>query len=139
MSEISKIVKKLDSIGNPQRVTKTSLKEAMDDIYRNIPAAGPSELREGRDVARKINDTLDEIEQDLDSTIQKCMMLVRYLQQTGVGGVAAGQMKAYTIGTLRSFIDNDNQPGSVASIRRIVGDDSAGEPSPRPRSRSSLR
>lgn len=92
----------------PQSATKSG-------EFANLAAAT---LRKGQSASRMdALDALGVVEDRLSEAIEAAHQAVKLLQNEGVAG---RQMEAYTIPWLRAWIEDENQPGSVAAIRRIL-------------------
>jgi len=64
---------------------------------------------------QELTDQLDELEESLREVIDKAFNLAKNTQ-----GIFSGQIRQYFCPTLNSFILSDHQPGSIASLRRLV-------------------
>lgn len=60
----------------------------------------------------------DSLLQDLEDHLSEAISVAEDLARTDRS--LAGQLQGYTIGWLRNFIEDRGQPGSVASLRRIL-------------------
>ena len=60
---------------------------------------------------------MDELEDLLNKTVDKVRELIR-----NSNGKFAGQLESYTLGTLKAFIDDENQCGSVKILRNMLDD-----------------
>lgn len=65
----------------------------------------------------ELTEQLDALEELLQEATDKANELASMTQ-----GVFAGQLKGYLAATLRSFITNEYQPGSIASLRDMIDD-----------------
>ena len=62
-----------------------------------------------------ITNELEEIEELMQEAIDKAKKLARNTQ-----GTFRGQLEAYFIATMKAFIENENQPGSIASLKDMA-------------------
>ncbi len=65
------------------------------------------------------DDQLNEIEEHIQSAIDAARRLSRS-NRNSRGGTGVGQIDSYLIPWLSRFIDDDQQPGSIASLRRLL-------------------
>lgn len=63
---------------------------------------------------------LSELEEVLNQAVDICNMLERV--GSDISGPFSGQIRAYIRPHLQAWIEDSNQPGSIASLRRIIED-----------------
>ena len=78
-----------------------------------------NEIFEGRYEQNEIADQLSELENSLSEVIEQCKMLANSAKGN-VSGTFTGQIDSYLIPWLTAFVIDRNQPGSIASLRRIL-------------------
>lgn len=66
----------------------------------------------------KFDEQIDELEDLLKQAINKAIQI----QKIAGDGLVKNQLEYYTIGTLKSFITNEYQPGSIKSLKKIIED-----------------
>lgn len=91
---------------NPEAIKK------FRDIIKVAEGANPRALRD-------INDQLDQVEQHLSEAISALMQVTKMARGV-VHGPFEGQIRSYIQPHLQSWIDDKNQPGSLASLRQMV-------------------
>lgn len=75
-------------------------------------------LREDRDF-NMISESLDELEETLWSAVSQARQLAR-MSRGRISGPFAAQIDNYLTEWLQNFIEDDNQPGSLSTLRRIL-------------------
>ena len=63
---------------------------------------------------------LEELSYSIEEVISSAKKLARVANAAGAPRVFAGQIEAYMIPWMQAFIDSTHQPGSVASLERIL-------------------
>jgi hypothetical protein len=67
----------------------------------------------------ELQECLDELKEALETAVDKAEELYSISKDYRCFG---GQLDAYLIGHLRSFIENKHQPGSIASLQEMLND-----------------
>lgn len=73
-----------------------------------------------------LDDTLDELLQEAEDHLREAIMVLKRLEKVGRevrpigGGSFSGQLRAYIIPHLESWIESERQPGSLASLRSML-------------------
>ena len=93
--------------------------ELMDAIQSGNP------IKEDTVDRTHLSDMLDELEEHLNQAAGIASDLARYGRD--LPGPFSGQIRSYLAPHLESFIDDRRQPGSVASLRRMLIDSGEGE------------
>jgi hypothetical protein len=62
---------------------------------------------------------IEEIESDFDEIIR----IARRLSRLTSNRICSGQIESYLIPWMKAFKEDNNQPGSLASIRRMLDSD----------------
>jgi len=114
------IVTESDFFKNPDLLAQDQLSAPPEEI--NIDEAefdGPGMLDQP-DLS-EIHEYLEALESHLWEAIDKA----RYLARLGrnVSGPFSGQLKSYLMPHLEAWIEDTNQPGSLASLRRMLEDE----------------
>jgi hypothetical protein len=68
----------------------------------------------------ELQEGLDELKDAMEQTIEKAQELYSISSEFRCFG---GQLDAYLIGHLKSFLNNSHQPGSIASLQEMLDDD----------------
>jgi hypothetical protein len=71
----------------------------------------------------ELQEGLTELENALYEAIEKANELYANSREFRFFG---GQLKSYLIGTLKAFVENENQPGSIAALQEMLDDDEEG-------------
>lgn len=77
----------------------------------------------GEDHEDEINNLeqgLTMLDDQMRSALHTAQDLSRFARKNGAPSVFAGQLDSYLIGHLRAFIQDTNQPGSIASLLRMI-------------------
>lgn len=87
--------------------------ERMDAIEAECP------INEEADNYRDLFEMLEEVEDSLHRA-QEAAGMLEQSSRNRLPSSFSGQLRLYLIGHLDSFMNNSNQPGSIASLRRML-------------------
>lgn len=96
-----------------------TLKEYIDKLTEiESEAVNEASYEELDSVPNEVREVLDELEEHLNNAIESA----RYLSRIGrnVRGPFTGQLESYLIPHLRSWVNDEHQPGSIPSLRGMV-------------------
>lgn len=94
------------------------------DLMDNIQAGQPVVQEDAVDLVQ-LADMLDELDEKLRQAINIANDLARFGKD--LPGPFAGQIRSYLEPHLESFLGDDNQPGSIPSLRSMLASDKADE------------
>ena len=77
-----------------------------------------------KDAIRDIIDDLDDLDLKMHDVIVKATDISHKANNIGdeVARVVAGQLETYLIANMKNFIENEAQPGSIASLLKFLKD-----------------
>lgn len=87
-----------------------------------VIVAESSKIKESSEDVEEILEELDDLEEAIMEAIDIAKSASKVASTYGgeLDRVVAGQLESYTIPTLESFVNDENQPGSVASLREYL-------------------
>ena len=108
---------KLPAIGEPSSVQNSRLAGARMEMRRKGAKAYPLS-----DEVAEIEEGLEELSDMLEEASSKAREIERIARKAGgeISRVVGGQLDLYLRPTLNRFVDDEGQPGSVASLHRFL-------------------